>query len=78
MIRDTWITYHSSRLPIQVDDERRPTNHHGIAADQLSPAPPLDLAVHSHLALLNQLLGLPACLDDALPFEELVELDELA
>jgi hypothetical protein len=49
-----------------------------VAVDQLSPAPRLNLAIYLHLAVLNQLLGLPAGIDNALPFEELVELNEFA
>lgn len=47
---------------------------HRIAGSQLATAPGLDRAVHAHVATLNALLGLAAGADEALPFEELIQL----
>ena len=48
-----------------------------IADAKLPAATGLDLAVDLHLAALNQHLGVPACRDEPLQLEELVEVDRL-
>lgn len=47
---------------------------HRVARGQLAAAPGLDRAVHGHIATLDALLGLAAGADEALPFEELIQL----
>lgn len=43
----------------------------------LPPAPTIDLAVDTHLAVLDQGPGLPAVIDDSCQFEQLTEPDHL-
>src|SRR3972149_3235290 len=73
-----WRAVRLERSNVHLDEEGPVAYCDVVSVDQFPPAPRLDLPVDAHRAALDQLFSLPAGIDQALPFEELVKLDELA
>lgn len=68
------------RVPVssRADANAAPLERDDVPELQLPPAPPIDLAVHGHVAIDDGLFHVPTGVEEAREFEELAEADAVA